>query len=284
MAENRQPRGVIVNGAYMFVKDPNAAAGKLFENWQRVTGLSSFTLPAEVGGTNETQLMDGSLATAQLAGVGTITGAIGGRGLHVAQRFMENRKRSGEAIDISIVKPCLGRASIGMGAGTIVDVSEKARSIEVPSGNRADVKRRVRAGDLVALASADANSATLALAVAAPTNVLDYDGDPTDIGWQSVVYVEEDGSFIDVAPGFATDRTIAGSMFRALYIRTPGILLKDLAGVVNGFDGGDFQNGQFVAGNFTFTPEEAIPEPTPEIRIPSVIAALYEKGVGYQNL
>lgn len=288
VAEQRQPRGIIVNGAYLFVKDPNAAAGKLFSAWQRVTGLSSFTLPAEVGGTNETQLQDGVLATAQLAGVGTITGAIGGRGLHVSHRFMEARKADGEAANIAIVKPCLARAAIIFATGTVVaDPSSDAklgRIIEVPTANRADVRRRVRAGDLVAIAGADADTAVDAAGALAPTNVLDYDGAQAAAGWQYVVYVERDGSFIDVAPGFGAALTIASSKYRAMYIRTPGLKSLDIAGVINGFDGGDWQNGQFVAGNFTFTPEEVVAPPDPEIRTPALVAALYTPGVGYEAL
>ena len=285
MTENRAPRGVVVNGAFLFVKTA-AGEANLFQNWQRVTGLSSFTLPAEVGGTTETQLMDGVIAAAAIAGVGTITGAIGGRGVHVSQLYMEERKLDGGAVAISILKAAVIRSGISMGgeSHTLVDTGAKS-IIEIPSSHRAAVLANVRAGDLVAL-GAQVASQTLADSAATPANFLDWKADPADAGWRGVVAVASDGAYIHVAPDFdaSSALSIANNQYRRLFIRTPGVKWVDLIGTVNGFDSGDFQNGQQLAGNFSFAPNDALTRVTPEFRALSQLAGLYQKGVGYQGL
>ena len=43
----RKPSGILVNGVGVYVKDPNAASGAVFEKYQRVPGAGSITLPDE---------------------------------------------------------------------------------------------------------------------------------------------------------------------------------------------------------------------------------------------
>ena len=62
------------------------------------------------------------------------------------------------------------------------------------------------------------------------------------------------------------------------------VCLVVVVGTVNGFDGGDFQNGQQLSGNFTFTPNESMPVVTPEPLLPGVIGGWYRQGVGYQKV
>lgn len=273
MPEQRAPVGVVVNGAYLFVKDATGAAG-IFSNWQRVTGLSSFTLPAEVGGTTETQLMDGNLQAAAIAGVGTVTGAIGGRGVHMSQLFMEERKLDGAAVAIAIVKAAVVKSAILLGNTHNAVAAATLRSIDIPAARRSDVLNRVRAGDIVGL---DLDGAM------APTGLADWKATAAaalDDDWQGVAYVEDDGSYIDVAPGFSAAQATTTDT-ASLLLRTPGVQWIDVTGTINGFDGGDFQNGQQLSGNFTFTPSSALPRVTPEYRTVAQIATLYTKGSGY---
>ena len=261
MTEFRAPRGVTVNGAYLFARDAAGGSG-LFSNWQRVTGLSSFTLPAEVGGTTETQLMDGVLAAAALRGVGTVTGAIGGRGVHVSHLFMEERALDGGSVAIAIIKPGLTRTAVTLGSAP-----SAGRSIEVPDGT----EKNVRAGDIVFVGGANAGDAAA---------VGGYDDADSNAVWHGVVAIYKTGekTYIDVAPG------VAAGGGTALQVRTPGVTWKDVVGTVNGFDGGDFQNGQQLSGNFTFTPNESMPVVTPEPLLPGVIGGWYRQGVGYQKV
>ena len=113
MARNRQPTATQVNGAALLVKDPSAAVGSLFASYQRIPGLASFTLPDETGATNETQLMDGAIAFAQIAGVGTITGNIGAISGHPTHRFLAAKRRDGQNVQVTIVRPAIGRTITG---------------------------------------------------------------------------------------------------------------------------------------------------------------------------
>ena len=56
----RTPSGITVNGVGVFVKDPNAASGSLLDNYIRIPGVGSITLPDEAAPQNDIATIDGS--------------------------------------------------------------------------------------------------------------------------------------------------------------------------------------------------------------------------------
>ncbi len=272
MAEQRAPIGIEVNNAYLFVKDPDAAGTELFGGWQRVTGLSSFTMPAEVGGTNETQLMDGTIAFASRTGVGTITGAIGGATPGPVQQFMEQRKLDGRNVQIRIV-----RLAVNVGTFVQSGTSQFATGFKLTSLNTTDAPRKDSLGDqlsmtdLLKLARADhligwdLNGQVAPVSVADALTAVDDATAAMDAMWHSVVSVDDAGGFAVFAPTLSTAQTFADG--GALFVRRPGVITDPILGTVNGFDVGDFQQGSAVTGNFTFTPAEAVQRKRPEHRL-----------------
>lgn len=255
MADKREPVGQAVNGAYLFVKDPEATSG-LFEHYQRVSGLSSFTLPAEVGGTNEIQLMDGVIAFASRKGVGTVTGVLGARTAHPAQQFMEQRSLDGRKVEIAMVKLASGVLKLEAEAAAAVAVAGvggyKIDLSGVLAGWRTQVKNTIKAAHAVAiLPDLDALSDS-------PKGVAVFDAaqaTANDALFQVIQSVEEDGSEMYVSPGFVAARGSAATKKLGIFFINPGLYWTNVLGTVNGFDAGDFQQGSAVSGNFTFTPE-----------------------------
>ena len=271
MAEQRQPMAIEVNGAYLFVKDPNPPADDLFVNYQRVTGLSSFTLPAEVGGTNEIQLMDGTVQFASRKGVGTITGAIGSLTSQAASLFLEEASAAGDSVTVAIVRLAEHLfTGVVPGGTSLVAIGTTYRKITIPSTLVDQVKSTVLAGHLVAIGADRAVTAAATL----PTDLAPYRMAKTaltttsqDANWQSIVSVEDDGSSIIVSPGFSAVQAAASSpSVRDIFFRRPGALWEGILVKVNGFDSGDFQQGSAVAGNMTLAPSVPVPVKTPEIR------------------
>ena len=270
--EKRQPMAVEVNGAYLFVKDPSPSSGDLFTNYQRVTGLSSFTLPAEVGGANEIQLMDGTVQFASRKGVGTITGALGSLDSHVAQRFLEDASLSGDTVQVAIVRLAEPVGDIEIAGVTtdrpnLVDMG-RAQAFALPV-YQGKIKNLVLAGHLFGIEGAvhatDVKPVQPTSASVAGYRATAVSAD--DALWQSVVSVEDDGARIIIAPGYSADITLTNGEFRSIFFRRPGAMWADISVKVSGFDAGDFQQGSAVASNITLTPSGPVPAKTPEHRL-----------------
>ena len=259
MAIKRQPTSIVVNGAYLQVKDPNAGATALFGKYRTVPGLGAFTLPAETGAVNETPLMDGTIGAAQFKGVGTITGAVGALGAHPTHQFLEDASLSGAQIQINIIRLA---TQVGVQApGSNAVAAGTLRRIAITgAAARAWVKNNVLQGHLVAI---DMDGEI------APTAVVSYKAaaaSGTDEHFMAVMAVDGEGRYVDVAPGFSAAKATTGSS--RLIVRNPGRSYTDITGVVNQWDAGDFQGGSNVSGNLTFTPTVALPAATPEFRLP----------------
>ena len=108
----RKPSGILVNGVGVYVKDPNAATGDVFETYQRVPGAGSITLPDEAAPQNDIVTIDGSVGAAGFSGVGTATIPLPVLGQHPAHRFLAEKRRSGEAIQVRIVKLAVRRCCL----------------------------------------------------------------------------------------------------------------------------------------------------------------------------
>ena len=261
MALQRSPTSIQVNGAALLVKDPTADDG-LFSTWQRVPGLASFTLPDETGATTETQLMDGSISFAQIAGVGTITGSIGAVTGHPTHRFLADKRRSGGTVTIAIIRPSPGNVfeAIDNAASAAAIVSDAGYSVisvvdDNTSGSIAAVKAGVREGTLVALhTGAPAGYALYGDAAVA-----------TMAKWQSVVRIDADSGKFWVSPGVSS--AIAAASGTNLYARRPGVLFDNISCTVNGFGDGDFQAGGAMNANVSFAPGEALPALTPYTKV-----------------
>ena len=63
-----------------------------FDNWIRMPGLNSVTLPDETGAANEVLTMDGPISAPGQPGVGQITMPIGGLSNHMLHQWLAARK------------------------------------------------------------------------------------------------------------------------------------------------------------------------------------------------
>ena len=263
MAENRSPSGILVNGVVVRVKDPNAASGALFSDWVRVPGLTSVTLPDEVGATTDAPQLDGTLSAAAYSGVGQIVAPIGGLSVHASHQWLYARKLDQKQILMDIIKPASGLVIIteeGKVAAMGHDIV-----IADPAAKRS-VANVVKAGMLVYLATA-----------VPPNDVgfINYDvtavaGDQTK--FRIVHRVEKDGSKIVVWPYYHAE--IVKAAGNQLAIRHPGKHWADISGVVNGFGSGDLQNASNLSGNLTFAPQSVLADAVPEHRLEKDIAGL----------
>ena len=260
MTIKRNPTSIVVNGAYLRVKDPTAAAGSLFSDYQAIPGLGSFTLPAEAGNTTETPLMDGVIAAAQFKGVGTVTGAIGARGVHPAHQFLEARANDGKQVQIEIIRLATNVITL---SGNVGDAAAAANGVSVITLDQAaaiaSAKASILWGHLLQFdddGSSAVDSVASYLAAAAAAN---------DNAWHIISEISEDGTSIKVAPGYSA--ALNGAAGTKINVRNPGVRWSDVTCVVNQFDGGDFQGGSNVSGNVTFTPSSAMPNAIVEHRI-----------------
>lgn len=278
MALKRSPTSIVVNGAYLRVKDPQASPGDLFADYVTVPGLGSWTMPAETGSVTETAIMDGSIAAPQFKGVGTITGAMPALGAHVSHQFLEQRSIDQRDIQVEIVKHAVAVTSIDLGgaAGNVVD----ARAADAGTPNRSDiaiskasdqltVKQSVLWGHILAMSAEAATAAELA-SVTGASPVLAYTSKGADgTQWRGIVTVAADGSMIRVAPAFVAAITTANNKFRRINVRNPGKRWTDVLVKVNQYDQGDFQSGSNVGSNFTFTPSTTVQAAIVEHRLDS---------------
>ena len=255
MPLNRLPTATQVNGSALLVKDPDQTAG-LFSKYQRVPGLASFTLPDETGSTTATQLMDGSVEFAQIAGVGTITGALGSISGHATHTLLAEKRRSGGSVTVAIVRPAI---LIGDAGGQLDnDIAVAAHggagfSVVTVTSGAAIIKNLIREGRLVLIKGS------------APAS--------TD-SWHGVLKVNDDGGKFSMDPGAVS--AISKAMGTALYVRQAGYVLSDVICTVNGFGDGDFQAGSAIAANLSLSPSEALPVRTRDPRLLADMATAFD--------
>ena len=271
MTINKQPNAIQVNGALVFVRDPEAGANDLFANWRRLGGLGNFTLPSEAGSTTETALIDGSISFANVTGVGNISGAIPALNAGAVHEFMERKSIAGGQIQISLVRPAVKIAEYkAIAAATVLAAADSGR-IAVPDNHKSEVKSAVRAGQIVAIwldestASEEPGNATAvadALSAAAAAN---------DALWQTVLEIytdpDTDALSIDVAPGFSAAQTVGAGETARLVVRNPGRTYHNVLGSVNQWDRGDNQAGGGISGNMQIVPNNQVPVFSTEQRL-----------------
>ena len=254
MPKIRQPNGPLVNGTSLLVKDPNIDAG-LFTKFRRVPGLASFTLPDETGTTSEQQTMDGPLQSSETAGVGTIVGAIAATSGHATHRLLGAKRRDGQQVTVTIIKPAVGKTINAVGT-----TQAGGMEIAIPNANRAAVKSLVREGMLIAIG----DNFTPGIHVYS-----DSDPEAADDGkFRPVLDVEADGSVIRVEAVYKS--AIAA---KKLHLRQDGVLYESINVSVNGFGDGDFQAGGRIAANIAFAPDEVLPLKRVEWRLIGELAA-----------
>ena len=256
MPLNRLPTATQVNGSALLVKDPDKTAG-LFSKYQRVPGLASFTLPDETGSTTATQLMDGSVEFAQIAGVGTITGSLGSVSGHATHTLLAEKRRSGGSVTVAIVRPAIliGDAAGQVGGDIAVAINGTAGFSVVTvtgAGGMAIIKNLIREGRLVLIKSS------------APAS-----GD----SWHGVLKVNDDGGKFSIDPGGAVIAKASGT---SLYVRQAGYVLSGVNCTVNGFGDGDFQAGSAIAANLSLSPSEALPVRTRDPRLLAEMATAFD--------
>ena len=277
MTIKRDPNAIQVNNSLVFVKDPDAATGDLFNDWRRFGGLGSFTLPAEAGSTTETALIDGSIAFANVAGVGNISGAVGALNAGPVHRFMEDKARSGGQVQMSIVRPAtavIQLVGFPAGNGAVVDVSDNTNRVDIPADLRSSVVGSVLEGMITAWDADAANAGAATL----PSTVAPFQGATSaanDANWQGILEVQEDGEWFDTAPGYSADQEAAQANQGVLSIRNPGRSYTSITGSVNQFDRGDNQAGGGISSNFQIVPNAQLPLVTVEYRLVSAILGQY---------
>lgn len=241
MALNRAPTAIQVNGAALLVKGD---ASGLFASYQRVPGLANLTLPDETGSTNEVQLMDGSVAFSQIAGVGTITGSIGAISGHAAHRWLAAKRRNGEAITVTIIRPATQTVEIANTDACIDLAAASGGKAKVTVAHATDAAKTAAAK--TAVKGAIKEGVLAAVKASAPSNTDFY----------SVLRANEDGGFFEVEPGGSA---VADANGVKLFTRRPGIVYEGLSCTVNGLGDGDFQSGGAVSSSISLSPAEALP-------------------------
>ncbi len=261
MALNRAPTAIQVNGAALVVK--GASTDGALANWQRVPGLANFTLPDETGSTNEIQLMDGSVAFAQIAGVGSITGSVGAITGHPTHTFLAQRRRDGNEITATIVRPATDTVETAIADSKVASVLASGIQTVTVTGE-ADARKAkniIREGLLVAIhAQADLASSDFFPVLKANADIV--------------------GSGTTATYKFQLVGGVAVTAATGLNIQTrrPGVVYPNIACTVNGFGDGDFQAGSAMAANVALQPAEALPVLTVEKRTLAEIAAVTTTG------
>ena len=240
MALSRTPSSIQVNGAALLVKGESTG---LFSNFQRVPGLASFTLPDETGGTNEIQLMDGTVAYAQAAGVGTITGSVGAITAHPTHEWLAAKRRSGAQITVTIVRP----------AGSIVANEANSGAKNGAGGSditfTGSVVDSMREGQLIAVGgTADSFTGYVSY------NVTPQAAD--DHKFRAILQVDPETKTVAVSPSIST--ALAAASGNKYSLRSPGIVFANIPCTVNGFGDGDFQAGGAMSANISLQPSGAL--------------------------
>jgi len=257
MALSRTPTAITANGVSMLVK------GAGIDNFIRVPGLANFTMPDETGSTTETQLLDGSVAAAQPAGVGSITGTIGAIGAHPSHQFLEARKSDQQQITVAVVKPASDVVRLTTAiSGISVDVSDEDDIIIFPSGRVASM----REGQLIAIGSAVATGANSA-------GLVGWNKSPVVAGDQSLYRVirsvDPDNDRIRVSPGFQAD--VSGN--NVFVLKNSGLKYEDISCTVSGLGSGDFQSGGNASSSITLQPVSAVTREIEHRTLAEIVAA-----------
>lgn len=251
MGKQREPAGILVNGAILSVKDPDGSG--LFADYVEVPGIANFTLPNVEGTLNETALMDGVVSAAAYGGVGQITAPIGARTAHPAHQFLEAKKASGDPIQVTIRKYAVGVFNVD----DALHVVAAASSATIAAAVQARIKAQLRRGHMVGMGDA------FDPAAAGFVNWDVASAAGNDDMWRLVVDIEDDGSAFSFSPAHATAIGTANAP-EDLVVRMPGLKWEDILVTVNGFGSGDFQNANNVSGNLTLAPSVPLPPGTPE--------------------
>ena len=269
MAIRKDPNAIQVNGALVFIKDPSAAIAAagvsppVFLQWRRLPGLGSFTMPAEAGSVTDTPGLDGSISFANVAGVGNISGTIIALNAGIVHRFMEGRAKSGEAIQMSLIRPAVEvDVYKAIAPVTLVAAAAPGRIVVPTAALQKKVKADVREGMIIGIVADEVAAAAAGTIPGNKTDFIenDYNGvlaGTDDVKWRTILEVADDGSWIDVAPNFSAVQTVATSKTGLIAIRNPGRTFHNLHGTVNQFDRGDAQAGGGISSNLQFVPSSS---------------------------
>jgi len=265
MALSRTPTAITANGVSMLVK------GAGVNNFIRVPGLANFTMPDETGSTTETQLLDGSVAAAQPAGVGSITGTIGAIGPHPSHQFLEARKQDQQQITVTVVKPAAEVTILEDSAAIAITYPAATANapdgiVVIPGGGVSSM----RESQLIAIA---ANAAGLQ----SPPKLVPWNkafGDlvaaDDDVSYHVIRSVDPDSGKIKVSPGFKTAKTSGNSIYS---LRNAGLLYKDISCTVSGLGSGDFQSGGNASSSITLQPVSAVTRAIEHRTLAEIVAA-----------
>ena len=249
MAKSRKPSGILVNGVSVFIQDPNAAANSLFAKFLRTPGVGSVTLPDEAAPTTDTPTVDGSIGAVGFAPIGSIAIPLPALSEHPVHKELERLKEAAATVIVSVRKPATKKFGIeDLVAAGGVAVAANGKSAMTIEGNRQGmVKALVREGFYIAIIDVDpAVGAVLGYGAAAAA--------ADDPQFQAVLTVENDGSVIEVSPGYAGVNTEVDSFFRQ-----PGKEWLNIECLVGQMSAGDLQAGANVAGNLVLSPTLGLP-------------------------
>lgn len=266
MVKLREPTGIRVNGVGVFIRDQNAAVGKLHAKYMRVPGLGSITLPDEAAPQNDAIGLDGVVGATGFSGVGSITVPVPHLGQHPTHRFLGSRKRDKAPFLVSVRRPASRLFSVGDGiaAGGAAVAAEGLSVVSVPDTHRSAVKNKLREGMLIAIADIDPDPGAFVDSGAAAPAAAD------DVQFQTVVDLEADGSEFRVAPGFGA----VNSAGFDLWVRQPGKEWLDVECTAGQMGDGDWQAAAILAGNLVLIPTFQLPPDTVVVTLESDVAGI----------
>ena len=244
----RKPSGILVNGVGVYVKDPNAATGDVFEDYQRIPGAGSITLPDEAAPQNDIVTIDGSVGAAGFSGVGSATIPLPVLGQHPAHRFLAATRRSGAAIQVRIVKLAVNVVVLIDGVHPTVAALVTGLVTVTEGESRQTVKNQAREGMYAAVHATPAGA-----------TALNYDKTPllaADANkFRAILNIDDDGDTITLAPGFM-DAPAANT---DITIVQPGLRWDNVQVQVAQMGDGDFQSASVVGGNLVLRPTAELP-------------------------
>lgn len=247
MALSRTPTTILVNGVSLIITGGPDITGTTA---LRVPGIANFTMPDEVGSTTETQLQDGSVAAAQAAGVGSITGNIGAIGAHPAHQYLEARKTDQEQITVAVVRPAV-EVQASRAGNIAAATTGVLTAVDINNGLTAKALiEALRESQLIAIG---ASGATLGGGF---VGISDSPSSANQNYFRAIESIDTENDKVKVRPGYST--AIAAGATNIYTVRSSGLRYEGIVCTVAGLGSGDFQAGGNVNSNITLQPVSAV--------------------------
>ena len=247
MARERVPGGISSVEMRVFVKDPDAAAGSLFESYVAVPGVGGVTLPAEESPSTDEVMLEGVGQATGFASPGTITVPLPRLTQHPAHRLLIEKHDGGGNVQIALYRAAVGAAAPVAGSATKgfsgAEVVNGKSRITLVGG--AEIPKSTRPGHYIILDDATMTPAMPIASVAAGEDE-----------WQAVVNVAPDFTWVDVSPGYAADEDAKAT--QGLFVRQPGLEYRDLLCTVGTMGRGEASGSASLSSSLVLRPDSGL--------------------------